>query len=267
MFKTLSFNIRYENSIDNGDIWENRKQNVVDFLKSSRADIIALQEVVLNQYNFISGSLIDYHGWGVGRDDGYEKGEFAPIFFKKHSYNLLDKGVFWLSDNPDKPGSFPGAGCPRIVTWVKLDSVSTMLEKQTPKAFFVFNVHFDHLSERVRVSSAHLMLQKINQIAGLYPCIVMGDFNDQPTSDAIKVMTSTFLQNTQLKTESAQHPSIKTFCGFDGQDSGIIDYIFVSGFEVVEDSWKTLEDKRSNGRYLSDHHPIQVMLNHNCFNT
>jgi len=39
----------------------------------------------------------DYQFVGVGRDNGKEKGEFAPLFYNANQFTLLDSSTFWLS--------------------------------------------------------------------------------------------------------------------------------------------------------------------------
>ena len=39
---------------------------------------------------------------GVGKDDGNNKGEFSPVFYNKHKFELLDKEDFWLSETPER---------------------------------------------------------------------------------------------------------------------------------------------------------------------
>lgn len=44
----------------------------------------AFQEALIRQVNDLKELLGDDWGWvGVGRDDGVERGEFSPIFYKK----------------------------------------------------------------------------------------------------------------------------------------------------------------------------------------
>ena len=49
-------------------------------------DIIGMQEVLVNQLNYLKSNLKDYDFVGVGREDGKEKGEYAPIFYRKDRF-------------------------------------------------------------------------------------------------------------------------------------------------------------------------------------
>lgn len=47
--------------------------------------------------------------------------EYQPIYWKKDKFDLQDKGVFWLSEEPNVPGSKSwDSACTRHAVWVKL---------------------------------------------------------------------------------------------------------------------------------------------------
>lgn len=100
-----SFNVRYENSRDSmdGNGWHQRCPIICDIIEFNDFDVIGAQEVLYNQLNDLNQKLKDYDYVGVGRDDGKTKGEYAPIFFKKALFTLLDSGHFWLSEITDRP--------------------------------------------------------------------------------------------------------------------------------------------------------------------
>ena len=140
------FNIRYENVHDTSDnSWLNRRDKIAAKLNTEHHDIICLQEVLAQQYDFLCEKLTDYSPIGVGRDDGKRLGEFAPIFFDKNIYIPLESGTQWLSTTPDKPSIDWGAACIRIATWALLET------KNNGATVLVVNTHFDHVSELARV--------------------------------------------------------------------------------------------------------------------
>lgn len=99
--------------------------------------------------------LPEYDGIGVGRDDGKTAGEYAPLFYRKDKYEVLDSNTFWLAENPDSVGMMGwDAVCVRIATWAKFR------EKSTGKIFMAVNTHFDHIGEEARRQSALLIIKR-----------------------------------------------------------------------------------------------------------
>lgn len=87
--KVISYNIRYNNPNDGKDIWENRRSSIVNYVIDEDPDFIGFQEVTFSQLNYLNLNLPDYNYVGVGRDDGKNKGEFSPIYFKKSNFKLI----------------------------------------------------------------------------------------------------------------------------------------------------------------------------------
>ncbi|MFK7903907.1 MAG: endonuclease/exonuclease/phosphatase family protein, partial [Chitinophagales bacterium] len=139
--KTMTFNIRYDNTMDTLNPWTVRKQWVVQLLKKYDTDIVGLQEALHHQMEYIEGKLPQYDWVGVGRDDGKMVGEYVSILYKKEKFELLDHNHFWLSKTPEQAGSKSWRALPRMVTWAKLK------DKKNGEVFFVFNTHFDHHSK------------------------------------------------------------------------------------------------------------------------
>ena len=161
--RVMSYNIRLDAQVDEqaGWGWSKRKQALCDLITLVNPDLFGLQEVVVNQLEYIAAQFPDYAYVGSGRDDGKSKGEFSPIFFNKVKFDLLASGTFWLSETPEVVGSkgWDAAIC-RVCSWVKLKS------KQSGKVFFQFNTHFDHIGKQARAESAKLILRKIVELVG-----------------------------------------------------------------------------------------------------
>src|SRR5690606_6668984 len=134
----MSFNIRYDEPQDKEQNWHQRKENVVRMLKFYDLDMIGLQEVLLSQLNYLKSNLDAYEVVGVGREDGKDKGEFVPIFYKKDRYAQINTGTFWLSETPNEVSKGWDANLERIVTW------AILLDKNSNREVIFFNTHFDH---------------------------------------------------------------------------------------------------------------------------
>ena len=121
-----TFNIRYDNPQDSLNNWQYRKDRVCQFIKDHELDIVGMQEVLHNQFQDLRAGLPEYDGIGVGRDDGKTAGEYAPLFYRKDKYEVLDSNTFWLAENPDSVGMMGwDAVCVRIATWAKFKDKAT----------------------------------------------------------------------------------------------------------------------------------------------
>lgn len=255
VMKIASYNIRYDNKDDsvNGNGWKQRAPIVASLIRFHDFDIFGTQEGLKHQLDDISSVLPQYARYGIGRDDGIDKGEHSAIFYKKDEFTLLKKGDFWLSETPDKPSlGWDATCCNRICSWVQLQ------HKKSGKKFFFFNVHYDHQGVVARRESSKLILKKIKEIAGKSPVMFTGDFNGAMTSEWYQtIANSGIVKDTynEVKFPYANNASFNAF-GKTRQSNAIIDHIFVSDqFKVIK--WGLLTDTY-HGKYPSDHFPVMV---------
>lgn len=248
--RIASYNLRYANKGDSGNLWENRLPVVSELILFHDFDIFGTQEGLRHQLDSLSARLPDYTWYGKGRDDGNAKGEHSAIFFKSSLFELQDKGDFWLSETPDKPGHGWDAKINRICSWVKLK------HKRSKKVFFVFNAHYDHQGVKARVNSSKLILEKIKAIAGKTPAVLTGDFNGDHESEwYLTIANSGWLNDTY---KQAPHPyhlnsSFNDF-GRGHMNDKIIDHIFTTtGIKTLK--WGLLTDTYY-GKFPSDHFPV-----------
>ena len=250
-----TYNIRFDNKRDSGNLWADRAPIVAALLRFHDFDIFGTQEALKNQLDDISNALPAYSRYGLGRDDGGEKGEHAAIFFKKAKYRLLNKGDFWLSQTPEKPSlGWDATCCNRICTWVQLQDI------KNGKKFYVFNAHFDHQGVQARKESSKLILSKINALAGNHPVVFMGDLNGDHESEWYRTIAhSDRLKDSYFQVKDP-YVNSSSFNGFGTAKNGkeIIDHVFVSSAFKVE-KWGLLTDTY-NGKFPSDHFPVYVRL-------
>lgn len=257
--KVVTFNIRYDNPGDSLNAWTKRADQVCNFIKAEKPDILGMQEVLWNQYQLLDSVLADYSSIGVGRNDGARKGEMNPVFFRKDRFDMIRSITFWLSDFPDEPGSLGwGSSLPRIVTWMEF------VEKKSHKHLFFFNTHFANDSESARLMSSRVLLKEVNKIAEGYPFIISGDFNMPPTSTGYSILTGPnesvpLFQDSYVITEKKPSGPVHTFNGFsDEAKTARIDYIFVrNGMRVTD--YKTIV-KKDHDVYISDHWPVEAVV-------
>src|SRR5689334_17232321 len=125
--RVMSFNIRNSRAKDGENAWDyKRKVLFVATIRAYDPDLLGMQEVLLDQAEYLKKELSEYGFAGVGRDDGKEAGEFSPVMFRKARFELVDWGTYWLSETPEKVGSKGwDAALPRIMTWAKLKDKTT----------------------------------------------------------------------------------------------------------------------------------------------
>lgn len=253
-----TFNVRYDNPADSLNNWQYRKDSVASFIKSQNLDIVGMQEVLHNQLEDLKTRLPEYEEVGVGRDDGKTKGEYAPLFFRKNRFEMLDNNTFWLSQYPESAGFIGWDGaCTRIATWAKLK------DKQTGKIFMAVNTHFDHVGVEARTKGALLIIERIKEIAGDHPAVLTGDFNVSDQWDAYKTITTNeFVMKDAFKTAESREGVDYTFHNFGhipADSCEKIDYIFVTPQIRVKDAFIPQEGRETN-RFLSDHNPHVATL-------
>jgi endonuclease/exonuclease/phosphatase family metal-dependent hydrolase len=255
----MTFNIRLNTSADSLNAWPYRKDKVASQILFHQAQIVGVQEALHDQMMDLKNLLPSYKYTGVGRDDGKQKGEYSAIFYDTLRLQLLRTETFWLSEQPQVPGSKSwDAAITRIVTWAQF------FDKKIKKRFFVFNTHFDHIGQEARKQSAMLLLQKIKAIAGNKPVIITGDFNSKPQDDPIRILTDTtssyYLVDTKKISRQPHYGPGGTFNAFGPKeiDDEPIDFIFIrNGIRVLQhaslsQTWK--------GRFSSDHFPVFAVL-------
>lgn len=253
--KVMTYNIRLSVDSDKENSWNNRKQETMALMSYYHPDYFGVQEAVPQQMTDIKTTLTDYDYVGVGRDDGKNQGEYSAIFYDKNKLEVTKSGTFWLSETPEKPSKGWDAAYNRVCTYAFFKI------KKTGKQFLAMNLHFDHVGDVARVNSAKLILEKIKKLNPKnVPLTLTGDFNLTDDSEPIKIISKS-LDNVFYHSKKTHYGPKGTFTGFDintiPQDR--IDYIFVKGFEVLSN--RTINDRRENLLYPSDHFPILAEIN------
>jgi endonuclease/exonuclease/phosphatase family metal-dependent hydrolase len=252
--KVLTWNLRFDNPTDKENSWTYRKEEVTNLMRFFQADIICTQEGLNQQVTYLKDSLKTHSFIGVGRDDGFEKGEYCAIFYRKSRFEVMEQETFWLSETPQKPSKGWDAAIVRICTWLKIKDL------QSNSVLYVFNTHFDHMGQVAREKSAELILKKINEMnKENLPVILCGDFNATDTEKPYEVVTRQ-LKDTRKISQIAPFGPFATFNNFrlDEVPTERIDYIFVNEkIGVLRHAVLTVS---KNNRYPSDHFPVFTEL-------
>jgi endonuclease/exonuclease/phosphatase family metal-dependent hydrolase len=254
--RVMSFNIRYGTADDGDDRWPLRSDLLVRVVRDFDPAILGVQEALRFQLDEMRADLGRYAEAGVGRDDGVTRGEYSAILFDTARVELVEQGTFWFSDSPTAPGSVSwGNTIPRICTWARFR------DRVAGGTFYVYNVHWDHLSQPSRERSAALLLERIAARTPADPVIVLGDFNAGEANPAFASLTTSAavpLRDT-FRVLHADSTFVGTFHGFDGGSDGEkIDAVLASaGWDVRS---AAIVRTAAEGRYPSDHYPVTAVL-------
>lgn len=255
----MTLNMRYDNPEDGPDNWRFRRERIAGLIRTRKPDLLGTQELLANQFDDLRAALPDYRAVGVGREDGVRAGEFNAVFFRDGTFDLLDSGTFWLSEEPGRAGSkgWDGA-CERLATWVVLRRGSDGRE------FLFINTHLDHEGETARREGVALLRQRIDSLRGDRPVILTGDFNAEPDSPVIAhVGEDGFLRDARLTAAERSGPawSFSDFGRIPEAERPLLDYIFIGG-GIRAVRCEVLPDTLGGG-YLSDHAPVAATLEFN----
>ncbi|ABO51303.1 Endonuclease/exonuclease/phosphatase [Desulforamulus reducens MI-1] len=222
--KVVSYNIRHAQGMD-GTI---HIQRIAASLAHTKAQLIGLQEVDkhMPRSHFIHqaktlGQLLNMHwvygpnlDWGVAQYGNAILSYWPVLLYRQ--YMLPSKGE-------------------------QRGLLEAVLQLKHSKVSF-FCTHLG-LNQEERAAQVKEILNIIKKCC--YPCILVGDFNDGPTSKEHRLLT------TILKDAVGIQGSIKTFPSHKPQEQ--IDYIFVSP------EWKILSASTYT-TLASDHLPVQITL-------
>ena len=245
--KIMSFNVLCYGKDEHA--LEHRKPLVIRCIRDEMPDVLGVQESHREWMDTLCNALPEYAFVGVGRDDGKQKGEYSPVFYRRDKYTLLDSGTFWLSETPDTPSFGWNAACRRVC------SFALLREKDSGKTFAAVNTHLDHVSEQARVEGIRLVVEKLRSFGDI-PVLCTGDFNTDEGSEAYKIMTDDFMADAKYLAENSD--SGCTYHGF-GQEGcetwSPIDFIFVKKDAVQVQTYRICRE-RIDGQMPSDHYAV-----------
>ena len=252
-FNAASYNIRGNSSADDkqGDGWDVRKGDVANVILKYDFDIVGTQEGKDWQVNDLLQLMPDYDC--TGHPYGGKKGtsHTSTIFYKRDVMECLEQGTFWYSPTPEVESIGWDATDLRLCHW------GLFRHKPSGKEFYFFNSHLFWRLEVARANSGRVHNDMIKKIAGDKPVISVGDFNSTENTKQVKDILEVLGDSYRLTSTPPQGCESTNLGGgnFIGPAYDRIDYIFVSD-DVDVNSYITIEDKRENGHYPSDHLPI-----------
>jgi endonuclease/exonuclease/phosphatase family metal-dependent hydrolase len=254
--KIMSFNVRYGSAKETNPMngWEFRKAACVEMILDHKPTLIGFQEAIYTtQWRFFQDELsADYEGFGVGRDDGAEKGETMGILYRKSEIRRLKEGTFWLSPTPDVCSKAVewGAGHFRTATWGIFEYIAT------GEKFFFMNTHLDVKS--TRDNAMKLIAERIEMYnPDDLPVYLAGDFNADSSDKIFNNIGN--LKNTRLYAPAERSDHGPTANSWTGESNSVIDHVYCSKQLTVYE-YRTIRDPYSGVTYLSDHYPIYAIV-------
>ncbi|MBR2064230.1 MAG: endonuclease/exonuclease/phosphatase family protein [Bacteroidales bacterium] len=243
--KVMSYNIRLGSANDGTNQWALRASATQDMLEDQAPDVFGVQEALDYQVHFIE-EMCGYEYVGVGRENGKKEGEHMAIFWNKKKVSMLKWGTFWLSETPEEPSMGWDAACKRTATW------ALMKDKKTGRKFYFINTHLDHEGKEAQKNGLKLIVDRLAEINpdGL-PMVLTGDFNITPDNKALTDLDAKMQSARKIAEKTDSHD---TYNGW-GRGSGVIDYIYVSGFSSCPE-FQTVVKRYKDRKFISDHYPV-----------
>lgn len=246
-YTVWSFNIRLETPFEIGTPWEDRKDALFEYIDTSGADILCLQEVTTTQYQDLVDGIRNYEIIWYPRDSGVNAEGLAILHSEE--FTPISQECFWLSETPDVQSLGWGASYPRICVHAELKHTSG-------DVLDVYNVHLDHISTSAQLNGIKLVAERALSAGG--NAIVAGDFNAGIESDCYAAISESFTDAAGAR-DSLNGYTYNDWGFFDHIGDSPIDHIFLSEnlnakiFRVLYDHIDGVD-----GKYYSDHYAIGV---------
>ena len=256
----MSFNIRTmaneTNPINN---WDSRKDAVVAFVNSCGADIIGMQEVKKQQYEYISSKLNSNYSMLYFPREGGSNPEGLAFVYDNTKFKFVSQEKYWLSETPDEQSKGWGESYYRIAAVLILEHI------ESGELVKSINTH-GPLEDTANVKAYELIMERsVNE--GDPFTFLCGDFNAK-IDEIGYVPVAEELQDCRATADEAPLRNHITFTGWgsyvDGETpSHIIDFCFVSkGDNVDVKTYQVRTDRwgENGDNMLSDHYPVQVTV-------
>ncbi|MEU6097029.1 endonuclease/exonuclease/phosphatase family protein [Streptomyces sp. NPDC047079] len=253
--EVMSFNLRYASNAGPHS-WADRRPVTRALLRREQPHVIGTQEGLYQQVRDIAADLGAEYAWiGTGRAGG-SRDEFVAVFYDTRRLAPVEYDHFWLSDTPDVIGSNTwGGACIRMTTWVRFREAH-----HPAREFYVLNTHLDNESRNARARAASLIAERIAGLDRSLPLVVTGDFNAPAhKSPVYETLLGAGLVDTWDAAAERTAP-YGTFHGYrpPRPHGDRIDWILATPGLTVH--WASVNTFAADGRFPSDHLPVQASL-------
>lgn len=257
LISIATINVRVTNVRDSLNHWDNRKQQILDFIAQDSLDIVCMQEPTSAQLRFFLKSLTKYRCVG-NKPQNVAGEEFVPIFYNIRDFDCLNSGTFWLSETPDSASTkgWDGKNV-RRATWAIIKS------KRNGSSLCVVNTHLDHKGEEARIQGMRLIKERFKQIANELPILICGDINCSAISQPYFIaLNDYFLMYDAYHVANNRKGVTYSYHGFGNRPLNkreICDFIFVTK-DVKVTGIDIIKEQKINGIYMTDHCPIVALV-------
>ncbi len=253
--KVMTFNLRFDNPEDGVNAWPLRKERVVRTILKESPDLLATQEGMRHQLEYLIRNLPGYKPSMPWRTpDPEPRVQMPTIFFGAGRFGLKACGEFWLSETPNVHRSKSwGSAFPRLFTYGRF------VHLPTGRGLWFGDTHLDHISREARVQGTRMILRWARPKR--LPFILAGDFNDLPGSEVHGILTqdSRAVRDTWWEAHGSHHDSASTVHNFTGKGAGgRIDWILASPGIQVQEAY--ILDEMDENAFPSDHFPYVTRL-------
>ena len=245
----MSFNVRTMSANDEHS-WESRRDACCAMINYHRPLMMGTQESKKQQREYILSKCRGYAAVAKNQDNTND-GQSTGIFYLKDSISVLDWGVFWHTDTPDKLSKLEHCDHYRSATWIKAQ------HKSSGKIFYHINTHLDLCEVNNRIKGMSVILDFISRNCEDYPVVMTADWNDTEDDPIFNEMYKTFKNARYTAAITDKNQTFNDFGAF--TDNWRIDHIFYRGyascskFGVDRQTWL-------GQAYISDHYPVYAIL-------
>lgn len=243
------------------NVWEVRKERMLQSFKDCAFDIVGLQEVGTAQQSWLSSTFADTYSFGFfspyAQNGSGDKGQ--GIGWRKESFTMSGWHYFWLGDEPGTmsvndsgtQGNFKRGGCCCVLT-----------HKTTGLKVFIMNTHGClNSSWRTAHAPQYEKMEKLYNVDGL-PSFFTGDMNSAESTEAgspYVVFTSYWKDSFKEVASNKRSGAVGTHNGYSSpQGKSRIDMIFFRGSNPISIDAYNCNNTLYSGLYASDHFPVYI---------
>ena len=219
----------------------NNYQYVAQVINYYSPDLVGMQEVQKydvenNRYTKVLDSNygIIYYVRNTGLELNGNK-EGLAILYKKDRFEVLDKGVEWLSNTPTTENSkLTESQYIRVFVWAKLK------DKRTGEEFVFVNTHLDN-KDAARLAQTKILLERTAEKFPGLPIAYTADWNFTQGSEGYQYMNSEgYYATEKLMADPYLPGGYIDFCFVDPTEFSALDYRYIYSFDFgSEVDWTT----------------------------